>query len=136
MTKDEALRLALETMEAAIKSGDWVVDGACDPDMAIHAIKEELAQPEHEWVCGECVKCGSSIERQKPIAWVSEIAEEAELMLEKPRFCAIALYTSPPKREPLTDEEIEDLYFDKFSMGELKEFARAIEAAHGIKGEA
>ena len=28
----------------------------------------------------------------------------------------------------LTDEEIEDLYFDNFSMGKLKEFARAIEA--------
>jgi len=27
----------------------------------------------------------------------------------------------------LTDEEIEDLYFDKFSMGELKAFAKAIE---------
>ena len=39
-------------------------------------------------------------------------------------------------RLPLTDEEIADLYFDKFSMGELKAFARAIEAAHGIKGEA
>jgi hypothetical protein len=38
-------------------------------------------------------------------------------------------YTSPPPRHPLTDEEIEDLYFDKFSMGELKAFARAIEAA-------
>ena len=38
-----------------------------------------------------------------------------------------------PQRKPLTDEEIEDLYFDKFSMGELKDFARAIEAAHDIK---
>jgi hypothetical protein len=41
----------------------------------------------------------------------------------------------PPQRKPLTDEEIEDLYFDKFSMGELKAFARAIEAAHGITGD-
>ena len=40
-----------------------------------------------------------------------------------------------PQRKPLTEEEIEDLYFDKFSMGELKAFARAIEAAHGIKGK-
>lgn len=28
----------------------------------------------------------------------------------------------------LTDEEVEDLYFDGFSMSELKQFARAIEA--------
>ena len=46
-------------------------------------------------------------------------------------------YTSQPaQRKPLTDEQIEDLYFDKFSMGELKAFARAIEAAHNIKGNA
>lgn len=29
----------------------------------------------------------------------------------------------------LTDEQIEDLYFDEFSISKLKEFARAIEAA-------
>ena len=36
----------------------------------------------------------------------------------------------PPQRTwvGLTDEEIEDLYFDKFSMGELKAFAKAIES--------
>jgi len=28
----------------------------------------------------------------------------------------------------LTDEEIEDLYFDNFSMGELKAFGKAVEA--------
>ena len=36
--------------------------------------------------------------------------------------------SQPAQRKPLTDEQIEDLYFDKFSMGELKAFARAIEA--------
>ena len=29
----------------------------------------------------------------EPVAWVSEIAEKAELMLEKPKFRAIPLYT-------------------------------------------
>ena len=46
-----------------------------------------------------------------------------------------ALAQPQPQRKPLSDEEIEDLYFDKFSMGELKAFARTIEAAHGIKGD-
>ena len=36
--------------------------------------------------------------------------------------------------KPLTDEQIEDLYFDNFSMSSLKEFARAIEKEHGILG--
>jgi hypothetical protein len=41
----------------------------------------------------------------------------------------------PPAREPLSDEQIEDLYFDGFSLSNLREFARAIEAAHGITGD-
>lgn len=40
------------------------------------------------------------------------------------------LYTAPPKQwVGLTDDEIEDIYFDKFSMSELKDFARSIEQA-------
>ena len=54
----------------------------------------------------------------------------------------VGLYTTPPQRKPLTDEEIEKIakpfwdghlgygYADFDSAG----FARAIEAAHGIKG--
>lgn len=41
---------------------------------------------------------------------------------------------SLPSRQPLTDEQIVDLYFDGFSISKLKEFARAIERAHGISG--
>jgi hypothetical protein len=39
------------------------------------------------------------------------------------------LYTAPQKKEwvGLTDDEIEDIYFDKFSMSELEGFARSIE---------
>lgn len=43
------------------------------------------------------------------------------------------LYTAPPQRQPLTDEEIEYLYFDKLNC-DFKAFARAIEARSGIKG--
>jgi hypothetical protein len=39
------------------------------------------------------------------------------------------VYSAPQRTwVGLTDEEIEDLYFDNFSMGELKAFAKAIEA--------
>lgn len=45
----------------------------------------------------------------------------------------VPLYTNPPQRKPLTDEEIwACLPKDPDEMA----FARAIEAAHGIKGEA
>ena len=39
----EALKDLLEAMEAAIKAGDWKVDGACDPDSAIQRARKALA---------------------------------------------------------------------------------------------
>ena len=63
---------------------------------------------------------------------------------EYPMVYEIPLYTTPSQRKPLTDEEIEKCYKttghyqtlrpqDRFAVFAL---ARAIEAAHGIKGEA
>jgi hypothetical protein len=46
-----------------------------------------------------------------------------------------SLYTAPPPRQPLTDEEIDELCWTEMDR-RLLSFARAIEAAHGIKGEA
>jgi len=48
-------------------------------------------------------------------------------------------HTTPPQRKPLTDEEIGD-EFVRFQVGGMFTpflyAVRAIEAAHGIKGEA
>ena len=48
--------------------------------------------------------------------------------------------TLPPQRKPLTDEEIDALWlqhdFIRAPDRKRQAFARAIEAAHGIKGEA
>jgi len=54
----EAMNLAFEVMQAAIKSGDWKVDGACDPDMALRALKEALAKQEHPIERNFCERCG------------------------------------------------------------------------------
>jgi hypothetical protein len=87
---------------------------------------------------------------QEPVAWMFQHeetgrtmcvdAQQVEWGFEKsnPRLKKIApLYTTPPKREPLTDEECADLWDmqvihinDKVSA---KQFIRDIEAAHGIK---
>lgn len=40
----EAFKDLLDAVEAAIQAGDWKVDGACDPDLAIRRAKEALAQ--------------------------------------------------------------------------------------------
>ena len=46
------------------------------------------------------------------------------------------LYTTPPQRKPLTDEEIGAILEGVNAYGtRLYTFARAIEAAHGITGE-
>ena len=44
------------------------------------------------------------------------------------------LYTTPPQRKPLTDEQLQEIA-DKCRLYP-RDFARAIEAAHGIKGDA
>jgi len=41
----ELLKLSLDVMLAAIKAGDWKVDGACDPDYVLKALRARLAQP-------------------------------------------------------------------------------------------
>ena len=44
----------LEGVEAAIKAGDWKVDGACDPDLAIVRLRQALAQEEKPPVKSYC----------------------------------------------------------------------------------
>ena len=48
------------------------------------------------------------------------------------------LYIAPPKRQPLSDAEIENLSSGNrhpSSFQKIKEFVRAIEKAHGVGGE-
>jgi hypothetical protein len=45
------------------------------------------------------------------------------------------LYSTPPQRKPLTIEQIAELLYKFESASAWYQFARAIEAAHGIKGE-
>ena len=94
MTKDEAMKLALETLEAdplemvADANGHMVFL----KDKAITAIKEALAESE-----------------QEPLAWISTgTARMIHWTSDKPAYGDdwVPLYTSPPQRKPLTDEEI------------------------------
>jgi hypothetical protein len=88
----EALKELLEAVEEAIQSGDWKVDGACDPDSVIRRSKEALAQPE-----------------QEPVAWPCHIIEAdfiertVTLVMECEDYKVSAgthwLSTSPPKEE-------------------------------------
>ena len=139
MTKDEALKLALETLEAdplemvADANGHMVFL----KDKAITAIKEALAQPEQimqDSTCSTtlhlqgkpyprtCKKCGlgpciaqpSTQPEQKPLAWISTgPARMFHWTADKPAYGDdwVPLYTTPPQRTwvGLTDEEIKDI---------------------------
>ena len=96
MTKDEALRMALEALEADPLEMVADVDGHMVflKDKAITAIKKSLAQPENE-----------------PVAWISTgPACMIHWTSDKPAYGDdwIPLYTTPPQREfvGLTKEEI------------------------------
>ena len=122
MTK-EILKLALEALED-LGMKHFESTGEVLHKKTFTAIKEALAQPE-----------------QRPVAFVKgcnrgqwEIfpAKAHQIFgIEQP------LYTTPPQRKPLSEEEIGAILEDVNAYGtRLYTFARAIEAAHGIKGEA
>ena len=107
-------------------------------------IIEALAQPEQEPVAIKRMK--EWIEYLKYLKRTSDqhmkIPSEMsagtcwELALELEQF----INTTPPQRKPLTDEEIEKLADDflayqieDYQVSGVFTFARAIEAAHGIK---
>ena len=86
-------------------------------------VEELLTQPEPE-----------------PVAWMWKKHTAGGWLdavdLDKPSATAhqiniYPLYTAPPKREPLSDDEIESIW-GQDSLGSTVEFVRAIEKAHGI----
>lgn len=79
--------------------------------------------------------------RAKPVAWMDSEGDVYP-MPEKAGWCPphTLLYTAPPPRKPLTDEEIATLMADIWGSASISPqsapaFARAIERAHGIWGE-
>lgn len=98
MTKDQALRLALDALEEIAKEATNAFEDAWCGDIAndaLTAIKQALEQPDVE-----------------PAIYPDEAYE---LGLER-----IAYYTSPPKREwqGLTDEEQQELYDAWIKIGD------------------
>ena len=155
MTK-EALKLALKALETNNKAWKHLAD-SCDAGFweaeeqgfyelsvkAITAIKQVLANEALEKKAENARELGLNYE---PVAYVKTVIEalyensdpvsvEAAELLER-------IYT-PPQRKPLTDKELNLIgaqwhynLLGKDDKAELFAFARAIEAAHGIKGEA
>lgn len=79
---------------------------------------------------------------QEPVAWFDPVMKDVCRVVkgvDKTSRFTVPLYTSPPPRQPLTDDEIEAIVnlhtsdnqgYDIWCDGRC--VARAIEAAHGI----
>jgi hypothetical protein len=120
-TLREAAQQALEALEEVqnhMNTSDWF-------DMRAAALRAALAEPV-----------------QEPVAWIQ--SNHLQLAQRGPFSCRVEptqrhpdfvpLYTHPPRREPLSDEELDRLWREPMSADwEHREYARAVEAAHGIK---
>ena len=110
MTKDEALKMALEALEEYSE-----YEGATTAECrATAAIKKVLAQPE-----------------QEPVAWAyvnsDDECEQIEYCTESPLPEFVPLYASPPKREwvGLTDDEIKAIV-GPWGSTEIKGYTRTL----------
>jgi hypothetical protein len=146
MTKDEALKLALGALKTIDEAMPFPV-----AKLAQAAIKEALAQPDFEKIADDlqniCDKQALKLghleallaqPEQEPVGEIVDAIEGAfKCSFTKMLPVGAKLYTTPSQRKPLSEEEIGAILEDVNAYGtRLYTFARAIEAAHGIKGEA
>jgi hypothetical protein len=122
MTRDDIIRMAREAgAMTGTGSIQFRLDGALERFAALVAAHEREA------------------EKQEPVAWLyldSWGTLKLSQIMPAP-VGAFPVYTTP-QRQPLTEEEIMQTWEGviKYAPGEvrLKDFARAIEHAHGIGG--
>ena len=120
MNKDEALRLALEALEMFCEHG--AILRPIETRDAIKAALEAKDEPEYYGLT-------------KDHLWMSISKEHYDRL--KPEF-RMACYTTPPQRKPLTEIALLGAYEEEQQgrWGDHVRGLRAVEAAHGIKGEA
>ena len=150
MTKDEALKLALEALESC--DAAHITDGGRQwydeklVDKAITAIEEALAQPEQEPVVMKFKIYKPTVPdpmrqgiNNALLPWVYDQDRSSGF---DATMWVTPVATLPPQRKPLTDEEFRAILRSLFRQqgwdGDGWDLAlkEAIEAAHGIKGEA
>ena len=160
---------ALEALEAAEfhakrRIPDASIEVAVQP--AITALRAALAQQAKPQGCDHCNHplyaatrcrvCGRVTQQAEPVEpvawrwgyrsvttgemdWRGYVEIAADPNLRSPAIIMEPLYTAPPQRKPLTEEEIDAIAAT--NLGDYEDdkwfllFARAIERAHGIGGQ-
>ena len=136
----QALELALEALTHIRPNALTSFYTIGDRDKAIIAIKEALAQPEQEPVAWKLVPTKPTEEMLKAMDECSMEGYDERLYAGHAAsvyMAAVDVAPTPPQRKPLTDDEIAE-FAERMEASDptdsfWREFARAIEAAHGIK---
>ena len=158
MTKDEALKLSMEAMEI---TGGFDVEINAIKEALMSGTDGAQPEPWEKFCDSNCVWTDHhpdcKLAEQEPVAWrirCTDPMRDWVLMYRYPKteeqFSNMeiqSLYTTPPQRKPLKLDELWRVFtrsglsqfHQRDSVVEYKyqkcieEFARAIEAAHGIK---
>ena len=144
----EAMKLALDCLEDIF--GKEKIDVG-----AINALRQAIAEAEKQEPVACPFPCGWKRLFQIIVAdgaFLARSLQEGEAITEHQREVVMQMIgyakdmalhgmkATPPQRKPLTDEEISDMWCEvsntDFVTGDTHVFARAIEAAHNIKGKA
>ena len=137
MSKTEVLKTALEALELAsecLKKADAYIRYA-GPSLLIHSEQEPVeyhmrTSPSGRLVLGIGGLTGKKCSKEAAEGYI-KLPE-----LNNREYETRNLYTTPPKRKPLTDEQIADYLGDKYlymTQAELRFFKLGEKAAHGIK---
>jgi len=120
-------KAAQHALEAIDYLDDHPEGGIDEAEAAIEALRDALAQPEQEPVAWRCL--------EDPFGANEYLITDDPEKAKGPGWTP--LYAHPRQRKPLTPEKILAL-LDSHNVYGSKwvEFARAIEKAHGIGGEA
>jgi len=141
--QDTADKSKLETVPAK----GWLLPAQPEQEPVACQYAKDVAMPEYR--CAG--KCQYAQPEQEPVAWEDVLGaiargwthdDNKHKTMDVQLAVAIAkeiqdMVIAPPQRKPLTEEEIERACVPLgAAMLSFTEVARAIEAAHGIKGEA
>ena len=152
----EALKLALEALEHLQPTALTSFYTIGDRDKAMTAIKEALAQPEQPVLEPECSECKAKLlyecvacsnnnypPQRQPLThdeinkcdMCGYVGKDKDSIGQCPkcRWDELRPLVEKARQKPLTDDQIYDMYNEPRSDAEMLEFARAIEAALGIK---
>jgi hypothetical protein len=149
----QALELALEALEKLTNAAEgfsvsgvyfneelWARKCLDDAYDAMGFAQEALAQPEQEPVAWKLVPTKPTEEMLKAMDECSMEGYDERLYAGHAAsvfMAAVDVAPTPPQRKPLTDDEIAE-FAERMEASDptdsfWREFARAIEAAHGIK---